>query len=62
MKDFRHKQAGKDTDDGRIVELYFQRDEDAIRLTKEKYESYLLAVAKNILSDPLDRALISFLL
>ena len=55
MKDFRHKQAGKDTDDGRIVELYFQRDEDAIRLTKEKYESYLLAVAKNILSDPLDR-------
>ena len=55
MKDFRHKQACKDADDGRIVELYFQRDEDAIRLTKEKYESYLLAVAKNILSDPLDR-------
>ena len=38
-------------DDNRIVELYWQRDEDAIKETKDKYGKYCYAIAYNILSD-----------
>lgn len=37
--------------DERIVELYWQRDESAIRETEQKYGSYLTKIAYNILSD-----------
>lgn len=38
-------------EDERIVALYWDRDESAIALTKEKYEKYLYTVAVNILED-----------
>ena len=34
-----------------IVELYWNRDENAIKATEEKYDSYLTKIAYNILSD-----------
>ncbi len=37
-------------DDKRLIELYFKRDEDAIRLTQEKYGAYCFKVANNILA------------
>jgi RNA polymerase sigma-70 factor (ECF subfamily) len=40
--------------DGRIVELYWQRNEDAICATDRKYGRFLLSVAGNILSDARD--------
>ncbi|MBQ7337909.1 MAG: sigma-70 family RNA polymerase sigma factor [Clostridia bacterium] len=40
--------------DAQIVALFWQRDEDALRLTEQKYRSYLLAVANNILHDRAD--------
>lgn len=40
--------------DEKIVELYWQRDESAIRETQEKYENYLYKIAYNILSDKED--------
>lgn len=40
--------------DEKIIELYFDRDEQAITLTKLKYESYLYTIAYNILSDKPD--------
>ena len=41
-------------DDQKIVELYWQRNERAIEETDLKYQKYLLAVAYNIVHDPLD--------
>ena len=35
--------------DDRIIELYFARDEQAIRHTADKYGSYCMAVSMNIL-------------
>ena len=40
--------------DEKIIEMYFDRDEQAITLTKLKYESYLYTIAYNILSDKPD--------
>ena len=40
--------------DAEIVELYWQRDENAIRQTAEKYEAYLSKIAYNIVSDAED--------
>lgn len=37
--------------DERIVDLYWQREESAIRETEKKYGKYLLKVAYNILAD-----------
>lgn len=37
--------------DERIVELYWQREEDAIKETEQKYSHYLYKVAYNILAD-----------
>ena len=38
-------------DDNRIIELYWQRNEDAIKETKDKYGKYCYTIAYNILSD-----------
>lgn len=48
------KQRKSNADDARIVELYWQRDEEAISLTSEKYGSFLFSSAFNILQDRLD--------
>lgn len=40
--------------DEKIVELYWQRDESAIRETRDKYGAYLHKIAYNILSDAED--------
>ena len=40
--------------DAEIVELYWQRDERAIRETDRKYQAFLLSVAYNILRDGYD--------
>ena len=41
-------------EDHQIVEMYFARDEQAIQASKEKYEPYCLAVARNILMEQRD--------
>ncbi len=41
-------------EDGKIVELYFARDEQAIPETAAKYGNYCTAIAKNILGSPED--------
>ena len=38
-------------DDQKIIELYFQRSEDAIAETDKKYGSYCFSIARNILAD-----------
>ena len=40
--------------DEQIVELYWQREERAIKATDEKYGKYLLTIAYNIVHDKLD--------
>ena len=37
--------------DDAIVALYWQRDESAITVTQEKYNAYLMKIARNILND-----------
>ena len=44
---------GLKTDDA-IVELYWQRDEEAIKETDKKYGKYLLVIADNIVHNRLD--------
>ena len=41
-------------EDSRIVDLYWQRDEQAIRHTDDRYGGYLLTVANHILADEED--------
>ena len=41
-------------DDKRIVELFFERNEQALTETKQKYSRYLHRVAQNILQNPQD--------
>ena len=41
--------------DGEIVEMYWRRDEQAIRETDNKYGKYLQSVAFNIVNDECDR-------
>ncbi len=41
-------------EDPKIVELYWQRNQLAIRKTQEKYGPYLTKVAYNVLGDPQD--------
>ena len=41
-------------DDREIVELYWQRDEQAIRETEQKYGAYLFKIAMNILNNEED--------
>ncbi len=40
--------------DKNIVELYLNRDQSAIKATRQKYERYLMTIAQNILSDSED--------
>ena len=40
--------------DAEIVELFFQRDEQAIRETMNRYQRYLMKVALQILGDEQD--------
>ncbi len=40
--------------DERIIELYWERDEDAIKATDEKYGRFLFAISYNILRNKLD--------
>ncbi len=41
-------------EDGQIIELFFQRNEQAIREAAEKYGSYCMQISRNILSSPND--------
>ena len=41
-------------DDRQIVDLYFQRDEQAIRETAKKYGTYCFSIARNILQNTAD--------
>ena len=41
-------------EDRELVALYWERDENAIRATQEKYGRYLAKIAQNILPDRLD--------
>ena len=41
-------------EDSKIVEMYLQRDENAIKETKTKYEKYCSYIANNILNSSLD--------
>ena len=41
-------------EDNKIVELYFDRDENAIKETKNKYENYIFSIAYSILHDQQD--------
>jgi RNA polymerase sigma-70 factor (ECF subfamily) len=40
--------------DDAIVELYWQRDESALAVTQEKYNAYLMKIARNILNNSED--------
>ncbi len=40
--------------DERIIDLYWERDEDAIKATDEKYGKYLLAISHNIVKNRQD--------
>jgi RNA polymerase sigma-70 factor (ECF subfamily) len=46
--------GGSFMEDSKIVELYLQRDENAIKETKIKYEKYCSYIANNILNSTLD--------
>lgn len=48
------RREGGAMEDSAIVELYWQRDEEAVRATAAKYSGYCGRIAKNILADPLD--------
>ena len=41
-------------EDDKIIELYLQRSEDALKETENKYGRYLMSIAKNILADAED--------
>ena len=41
-------------EDGKIVELFWQRDQQALEQTERKYGAYLTRVAMNVLGDPED--------
>ena len=41
-------------DDAKIVDMYWDRNEDAIVCTQQKYGAYLLKIARNILFDTQD--------
>lgn len=45
---------GGNMEDNKIVELYWNRDENAINETKNKYENYCFSIAKNILHNQED--------
>lgn len=54
MKQQESKVPNNCLSDEKIIELYWNRNEDAIKETDKKYGGYLYTVAYNILSDRLD--------
>lgn len=46
--------GGRSMEDEAIVELYWRRDEDAIRFSQTKYGGYCSSIAKNLLADRWD--------
>ncbi len=44
----------EDLSDNRIIDMYWERDDDAIKATDEKYGKYLFAISYNILRNRLD--------
>ena len=54
MKEQENQTNINEISDTAIVELYWQRNEDAIRKTEKKYGAYLYRIACNILRDRLD--------
>ncbi len=54
MSNKKTKLPWEDLSDDRIVDLYWERDEDAIKATDEKYGKFLFAISYNILKDRLD--------
>jgi len=49
-----NKKGGGSMDDSKIVQLYWDRDEQAISATADKYGSYCISIAKNILGNTED--------
>ncbi len=54
MSDKKTKMSWEDLPDDRIVDLYWERNEDAIRATDDKYGKFLFAISYNILKNRLD--------
>lgn len=54
MKEDSKKHAHKLLDDEEIIELYWDRNERAIKETDRKYKNYLYTIAYNILHNDLD--------
>lgn len=54
MKTERETTAEKLLEDEAIIELYWQRNESAIKETDKKYNRYLFTIANNILHDRMD--------
>lgn len=50
MKALKTQERRRNVDDKQIIELYFKRDENAVKETQIKYGSYCMRIAKNILS------------
>ena len=48
------KKGGNFMEDCKIVELYLERNESAIKETKEKYDKYCSYIANNILNSEPD--------
>lgn len=49
------ERGAQEMDDRAIVELYWERDEQALAQTQKKYHKYLYKIAAGFLADPLDR-------
>ena len=54
VKDLHSIERRQDMDDSRIIELYWQRSENAITETDKKYGAYCNTVAFNILQNKED--------
>ncbi len=49
-----HREGGIALEDNQIIELYWQKDADAISETANKYGAYCFTIAENILHNPED--------
>jgi RNA polymerase sigma-70 factor (ECF subfamily) len=54
VKAFTIKEGGRTMDDAQIIQLYFERSEDAIEKTKIKYGDFCFHIANNILKSKED--------
>lgn len=48
------KKGGKALEDCKIIELFFERNEEAVSACKEKYGAYCLTIARNVLQNEED--------